>query len=40
MLWLVVIVVLALAALAAYDLVQRKHAILRNFPIVGRLTLS
>jgi glutamate synthase domain-containing protein 2 len=24
-----------LAALAGYDLVQRKHAILRNFPIVG-----
>ena len=26
-----------LAALAGYDLVQRKHAILRNFPIVGHL---
>jgi glutamate synthase domain-containing protein 2 len=27
----------ALGGLAAYDLVQRKHAILRNFPIVGHL---
>jgi len=26
-----------LAVLAVYDLVQRKHAILRNFPIVGHL---
>jgi glutamate synthase domain-containing protein 2 len=26
---------LALAAVAVYDLVQRKHAILRNFPIIG-----
>jgi glutamate synthase (ferredoxin) len=27
----------ALAALVVYDLTQRKHAILRNFPIVGHL---
>ena len=27
----------ALAALVVHDLVQRKHAILRNFPIVGHL---
>src|SRR4051812_41667294 len=27
----------ALGGLAAYDLVQRKHAILRNFPLVGHL---
>ncbi len=25
----------ALAAVAAHDLLQRKHAILRNFPVVG-----
>src|SRR5215510_9366612 len=33
MLW--VVVSLAVAAWVTYDLVQRKHAILRNFPIVG-----
>src|SRR5919107_1063763 len=27
----------ALGGVAAYDLVQRQHAILRNFPIVGHL---
>src|SRR3954466_4205863 len=27
----------ALGGLAAYDLIQRKHAILRNFPLVGHL---
>lgn len=34
-LFLLTLVVVALAATAVYDLVQRKHAILRNFPIVG-----
>jgi len=29
--------VAALAALTTYDLVQRKHAILRNFPLIGHL---
>jgi len=29
------VVVVALVAVAVYDLVQRKHAILRNFPIIG-----
>ena len=32
-----IIIGLALAGVAAYDLVQRKHAILRNFPLVGHL---
>lgn len=32
--WIVVIV-LGLVAVAAYDLTQRRHAILRNFPIIG-----
>src|SRR3954465_6658953 len=27
----------ALGGLAAYDLLQRRHAILRNFPVVGHL---
>jgi len=34
-LWLVVIVVAILAAVASHDLLQRRHAILRNFPIIG-----
>src|SRR5262245_1583745 len=29
------VVAMVLAAVAVYDLVQRKHAILRNFPILG-----
>ena len=33
MLWIPVVV--GLAAWVAYDLGQRKHAILRNFPIIG-----
>src|SRR5262245_286816 len=32
---LAVIVAVALAAVAAHDMLQRRHAILRNFPIVG-----
>lgn len=40
MAWTIVLAVLAvlalfLVAVAVYDLVQRKHAILRNFPIIG-----
>lgn len=37
--WLVVatVVVACVAILVVYDLVQRKHAILRNFPVVGHL---
>lgn len=31
------ILLVALLALAIYDLTQRKHAILRNFPVVGHL---
>ena len=34
MLWLLLVLV-AIAAVVGYDLVQRKHAILRNFPIIG-----
>jgi hypothetical protein len=34
--WLLILVA-ALLALALYDLVQRRHAILRNFPLIGRL---
>ena len=32
-----IIVGLALAGVAVYDLTQRKHAILRNFPIIGHV---
>lgn len=31
------LLLLALAALTAWDLTQRKHAILRNFPLIGHL---
>jgi len=31
------VVGLALAAVAGYDLLQRRHAVLRNFPVVGHL---
>jgi len=33
--WIILAIAAVLALLAAYDLVQTKHAILRNFPIVG-----
>jgi glutamate synthase domain-containing protein 2 len=35
--WVLVAIVLGLALLTVYDLTQRRHAILRNFPIVGHL---
>src|SRR5437762_11102123 len=37
MLTLSAIALAAVASVAIYDLVQRKHAILRNFPILGHL---
>lgn len=36
-LWIVVGVVVFLVLLTIYDVVQKKHAILRNFPIIGHL---
>ena len=36
-LWILVIVGVSLVVVAIYDLTQKKHAILRNFPIVGHL---
>lgn len=33
--WLESLFILAFVALAIYDLTQRKHAVLRNFPIIG-----
>lgn len=35
--WLLVAVVAFLVVVTVYDLVQRKHAILRNFPVIGHL---
>src|ERR1700712_5360229 len=35
--WLLVAVVVALIALAIYDLVQKKHSILRNYPVLGHM---
>jgi len=36
-LWVIIVLVVALAVLAIYDRTQKSHAILRNFPIVGHL---
>ena len=36
-LWVGVAVVVILATVAGYDLAQRQHAILRNFPLIGHL---
>ena len=36
-LWVSVAVVVILATVAGYDLTQRQHAILRNFPLIGHL---
>jgi glutamate synthase domain-containing protein 2 len=33
--WVVIAVVVVLLGVVAYDLLQRRHAILRNFPIIG-----
>ena len=33
--WILAAIVLILVAVSVYDLTQRKHAILRNFPILG-----
>ena len=36
-LWVFIAIGALLAAIAVYDLLQRRHAILRNFPIIGHL---
>ena len=36
-LWLIALVVIFLVAVAIHDVTQRKHAILRNFPVIGHL---
>ncbi len=36
-LWIVVALAVAVTVIAVYDLAQRRHAILRNFPVVGHL---
>jgi uncharacterized membrane protein len=35
--WVLGAVVLAIVGVAASDLLQRKHSILRNYPVVGHL---
>ena len=35
--WVLVGIAAVLAVVAAYDLTQRRHAVLKNFPIVGHL---
>ena len=36
-LWAIVMLGVVLVALVAHDLVQERHAIIRNFPIIGHL---
>jgi glutamate synthase domain-containing protein 2 len=33
--WVLAVPIIVIAAIASYDVVQRKHSILRNFPVVG-----
>src|SRR5947209_14837713 len=35
--WVAVVIVIGLVGLGIYDVVQKKHSILRNFPVVGHL---
>jgi glutamate synthase domain-containing protein 2 len=35
--WVMLVVVLALLALAVHDVVQKKHSILRNYPVLGHV---
>ena len=35
MIWIAVVVVVLLIAVAIYDLAQRQHAILRTLPVIG-----
>ncbi|MDJ0109778.1 FMN-binding glutamate synthase family protein, partial [Rhodococcus erythropolis] len=33
--WVIAVVTLALAAMGTYDLTQKSHSILRNYPVLG-----
>lgn len=35
--WMLIGIAVALALIVAYDLLQRRHAVLRNFPVIGHL---
>ena len=35
--WIPAVVVAAIAAVGVYDLVQRQHSVLRNYPVLGHL---
>ena len=35
--WVLVVIAALLAILAVYDVLQRRHALLRNFPLIGHL---
>jgi len=35
--WVLIGIAVALALIVAYDLLQRRHAVLRNFPVIGHL---
>jgi hypothetical protein len=35
--WIPALAVTALALVACYDLIQRKHSVLRNYPVLGHM---
>lgn len=35
--WIVATAVALIAAVGVYDLVQRKHSVLRNYPVLGHM---
>jgi len=35
--WVLAVILVILAALATYDVLQRRHAVLRNYPVVGHV---
>lgn len=35
--WILAVVVVGLLILAAYDLIQRRHSVLRNYPVLGHM---
>ena len=37
LLWVILIIIALLVVVALHDVIQKKHAILRNFPVIGHL---
>ena len=36
-LWVLIVIVLLVTVIALHDIIQKKHTILRNFPVIGHL---